>query len=76
MQSDGVHPNFAKIPECDRQRVIVKNDNHSEGTLLVLGNLRHAIVEVGALRQDTDRNSKQIENHDPPRATASTSLHH
>ena len=69
-----VHPNFAKIPECDRQRVIVKNDNHPEATLL--GKLRQAIVKVAAIGQDTDRNSKQIENHDPPRATASTSLHH
>jgi hypothetical protein len=31
-----VHPNFAKIPECDRQQVIVriaKNDNHAEAKL-------------------------------------------
>ncbi len=31
-----VHPNFAKIPECDRQWLSVENDNQLEGRLTVL----------------------------------------
>jgi hypothetical protein len=31
-----VHPNFAKIPECDRQWLNVENDNQIEGRLTVL----------------------------------------
>jgi hypothetical protein len=29
-QACGVHPNFAKILECDRQPLIIKNDNQGE----------------------------------------------
>jgi hypothetical protein len=32
----GVHPNFAKIPEGDRQWLSVENDNQLEGRLTVL----------------------------------------
>jgi hypothetical protein len=48
-----VHPNFAKILKGTRQSLIDKNDNWLP--LPMLAKLRFPIVQVAAIRQDTER---------------------
>ncbi len=38
-ESERVHPNFAKIPECDRRWLSIENDNQVEGRLTVFSKI-------------------------------------